>query len=63
MYGYDSVNFDNDFLSFDENYYLEMSKPKKIESFDNVVNELIQEEDNCTINENLKKKIYGGNKY
>jgi len=60
MYGYDSVNFDNDFLSFDENYYLEMSKPKKIESFDNVVNELIQEEDNCTINENLKKKYMEG---
>jgi hypothetical protein len=60
MYGYDSVNFDNDYLSFDENYYLEMSKPKKIESFDNVVNELIQEEDNCTINEQLKTKYMEG---
>jgi hypothetical protein len=60
MYGYDSVNFDNDYLSFDENYYLEMSKPKKIESFDNVVNELIQEEDNCTINAQLKTKYMEG---
>lgn len=56
MYGYDSISFDDNYSSFDENYYLEMSKPPKVENFDNVVNELIQTEDNCTINNNLKQK-------
>ena len=61
MYGYDSISFDNNqFGGFDENYYLEMSKPPKVESFDNVINELITTEDNCTINENLKQQYLEG---
>ena len=61
MYGYDSVSFDdNQFGSFDENYYLEMSKPPKVENFDNIINDLITTEDNCTINDNLKNKYVEG---
>lgn len=61
MYGYDSVSFDNtQFGSFDENYYLEMSKPPKVENFDNVINDLITTEDNCKINDNLKNQYIEG---
>lgn len=61
MYGYDSVSFDdNQFENFDENYYLEMSKPQKIENFDNVINDLITTEDNCKINDNLKNQYIEG---
>lgn len=61
MYGYDSVSFDdNQFGNFDENYYLEMSKPPKVENFDNIINDLITTEDNCTINDNLKNKYVEG---
>ena len=61
MYGYDSVSFDNtQFGSFDENYYLEMSKPPKAENFDNVINDLITTEDNCQINNTLKNQYLEG---
>ena len=61
MYGYDSVSFnDTQFGSFDENYYLEMSKPPKVENFDNVINDLITTEDNCKINGDLKKQYIEG---
>ena len=61
MYGYDSVSFDdNQFGNFDENYYLEMSMPPKVENFDNIINDLITTEDNCTINDNLKNKYVEG---
>ena len=61
MYSYNSVSFDNtQFRSFDENYYLEMSKPPKVENFDNVINDLITTEDNCKINDNLKNQYIEG---
>jgi hypothetical protein len=65
MYGYDSVSFDNTHYgsfngNFDENYYLEMSKPPKVENFDNVINDLITTEDNSTINNDLKAKYIEG---
>jgi hypothetical protein len=62
MYGYDAINFNGDqFGSFDENYYLEMSKPPtKIESFDNVINHLMTTEDNNATNEYIKSKYMEG---
>ena len=62
MYGYDAINFNGgQFNSFDENYYLEMSKPPtKIESFDNVINHLMTTEDNNATNDYIKSKYMEG---
>ena len=74
MYGYDSISFDDsNYNQFDENYYLEMSKPPKTENFENVINDLMMTEDNSKIDNDLKKQyiegininryLYSSNKY
>lgn len=61
MYGYDSISFDDsNYNQFDENYYLEMSKPPKVENFENVINDLITTEDISKIDSNLKKQYIEG---
>ena len=45
-FGYDMISYDDNYGSFDENYYMEMSKPPmKTESFDNVIDNLMSMED------------------
>lgn len=47
-FGYDMISYDDNYGSFDENYYMEMSKrPMKTESFDNVINNLMTMDDNA----------------
>lgn len=45
-FGYDMISYDDNYGSFDENYYMEMSRqPMKTESFDNVINDLMTTDD------------------
>jgi len=45
-YGYDLISCNDNYGNFDENYYMEMSKPPmKTESFDNVINTLMTGDD------------------
>lgn len=51
-FGYDMISYDDNYGSFDENYYMEMSRqPMKTESFDNVINDLM------TIDDGAKQKL------
>lgn len=51
-FGYDMISYDDNYGSFDENYYMEMSRqPMKTESFDNVINDLM------TIDDSAKQKL------
>lgn len=46
-FGYDMISYDDNYGSFDENYYMEMSRqPVKKESFDNVISDLMSISDN-----------------